>query len=203
MRTRWNAVSSNYYYFAAFTYIFMMQGLFSLITNSAGLFITIYANPAPEYANQLNWLDYVGLGVWLFGFIFELVGDEQLKYHLADKTPGKKKFITWGLWRYTRHPNYFGEAVLWWGIWLIACSIELGWVTFYAPLFIGCLIRFVSGVPLLEEKYIKNPEFQRTMKTTNVFFPWFYREIEEDEQPLNYPRVSESADPETNQEQKE
>ena len=79
--------------------------------------------------------------------------------HLADRTPGKKKFIMWGLWRYTRHPNYWGEAVLWWGIWIIACSIKWGWVTVFAPLFITVLVRFVSGVPLLEAKYKSNPEF--------------------------------------------
>ena len=96
-----------------------------------------------------------------------------MKMHLADKTPGKSKFIKWGLWRYTRHPNYFGEAVLWWGIWLIACSIDWGWVTVFAPLFISILVRFVSGVPLLEEKYKDNPEFIEYCKETNVFCPWF------------------------------
>lgn len=111
---------------------------------------------------------------------------------MADKTPGKKKFITWGLWRYTRHPNYFGECVLWWGIWLIACSIEGGWATFYAPLFIGLLIRYVSGVRLLEKKYLDNPEFQRTMKTTNAFFPWFYKEISDAEEPLKDSSVNDA-----------
>jgi len=96
-----------------------------------------------------------------------------LKMHLADRTPGKPKFIAWGLWRYTRHPNYFGEAVLWWGIWLIACAVEWGWVTVYAPLFITILVRYVSGVPLLEAKYKDNPEFQAYCEETNVFFPWF------------------------------
>jgi steroid 5-alpha reductase family enzyme len=64
-----------------------------------------------------------------------------------------------GLWRYSRHPNYFGEALLWWGTFIIACSVEYGWITFYAPLFITLLVRFVSGVPLLEEKYKNRPEF--------------------------------------------
>ena len=93
--------------------------------------------------------------------------------HLADKTPGKKKFIMWGLWRYTRHPNYFGEAVLWWGMFIIACSIQWGWVTVFAPLFITYLVRFWSGVPMLEKKYENNPEFQAYCKETNVFCPWF------------------------------
>ena len=89
-----------------------------------------------------------------------MVGDKQLADHIADKTPGKKKFINKGLWRFTRHPNYFGEAVLWWGIYFLACGVEWGWVTIWAPLFITYLVRFLSGVPMLEEKYKDNPEWQ-------------------------------------------
>ena len=84
-----------------------------------------------------------------------------------------------GLWRYSRHPNYFGEALLWWGIFLIAVSVEFGWITVFAPLFITLLIRFVSGVPLLEEKYKNRPEFQIYMKETNVFVPWFVRKVDQ------------------------
>ena len=118
-------------------------------------------------------MDLAGTLVWLFGFLFEWIGDEQLKNHLADTRPDKTKFIKTGLWRYTRHPNYFGEALLWWGVWLIACNLEQGWVTVYAPLIITLLVRFVSGVPLLEAKYAENPEFKEYCKETNVFFPWF------------------------------
>ena len=150
-----------------FGYIFGMQGLFSIISNGAALYVTIYSA-----GKDLIWLDYLGVAVWLFGFIFEWVGDQQLKMHLADKTPGKKKFIMWGLWRYTRHPNYFGEAVLWWGVWLIACAVKWGFVTIFAPIFITILVRFVSGVPLLEKKYLSNPEFIAYCEETNVFVPW-------------------------------
>jgi len=69
--------------------------------------------------------------------------------------------------------------VLWWGIFLIACSVEYGWITFFSALFITLLIRFVSGVPLLENKYKERPEFQKYMKETNIFFPWFVRKVEE------------------------
>ena len=113
------------------------------------------------------------MAIFLIGFIFEMVGDAQLKKHIADKTPGKEKFIRWGLWKYTRHPNYFGEALLWWGPYLLACSTEWGWITFFSPMFIGLLIRFVSGVPYLEEKYATNPEWIRYTKETNCFVPWF------------------------------
>lgn len=73
MRNRWMEKGTRYYYIAAFFYIFMMQGLFSLITNSAALFISIYSQTGN---NELNWLDYLGTAVFLFGFIFEVVGDE-------------------------------------------------------------------------------------------------------------------------------
>lgn len=145
-----------------------MQGLFALIVNAPALYVMIYSN-----SESLAWLDYLGVAVWAFGFAFEWVGDEQLKMHLADQSPGKSKFITWGLWRYTRHPNYFGEAVLWWGIYLLAFSVPYGFATIFAPIFIGLLIRYVSGVPLLEEKYEDNTEFQAYCQETNVFVPWF------------------------------
>jgi steroid 5-alpha reductase family enzyme len=107
--------------------------------------------------------------------VIEVVGDYQLKYHIADKTPGKPKFITWGLWRYTRHPNYFGEAMLWWGIWIMTCSIPWGWATFFAPLSITVLVRFISGVPLLEKKYVGRPDWEIYCQETNCFVPWFVR----------------------------
>lgn len=92
-----------------------------------------------------------------------------------DDPKNRGQLIKSGLWRYSRHPNYFGEALLWWGVFIIACSVEYGWITIYAPLFITLLIRFVSGVPLLEKKYAARPEFQEYMKETNVFAPWFVR----------------------------
>ena len=168
MRNNWATNGTFLLYVRFYLNIFVLQGIFSLIVNSSALYVTIYSN-----TEGLIWTDYLGALIWMAGFIFEWVGDEQLKTHLAYKTPGKEKFIKWGLWRYTRHPNYFGEAVLWWGITLIACSIEWGWLTFYSALFITLLIRYVSGVPFLEEKYKNNPEFQAYCIETNCFVPWF------------------------------
>jgi len=170
MRRNWMEVGGGYngYVWRAFLYVFMLQALFSLICNSAGLYVLIYSK-----SSYLIWLDFIGIAVWVFGFVFEYIGDRQLKNHIADKTPGKKKFINSGLWRFTRHPNYFGEAVLWWGIYLIACSVEYGWITIFAPAFITVLVRFISGVPLLEQKYKGNPEWEAYCAQVNVFFPWF------------------------------
>jgi steroid 5-alpha reductase family enzyme len=124
----------------------------------------------------LVWQDYLGIFVWLAGFLIELIGDEQLRRHIKDKSPEKKKFIEWGLWRYTRHPNYFGESLLWWGIWIIACGVDVwGLVTVFAPLFITLLVRYVSGVPLLEKKYKDREDWKEYCKETNCFVPWFVK----------------------------
>ena len=64
-----------------------------------------------------------------------------------------------GLWRYSRHPNHFGEAVLHWGFYLIACSVTFGWITIFAPILNTLVVRFVTGVPTIESKAKKNPEF--------------------------------------------
>merc|ERR1711874_492853 len=133
MRNRWTAEGR--YLLKTFLFIFGMQGLFSLIVNGAGLYVAIFSS-----SEGLIWLDYVGASVWLFGFLFEWVGDEQLKRHLADRTPGKKKFIAWGLWRYTRHPNYFGEAVLWWESFLLHAQFN-GALSHFLP---HCSSRILS-----------------------------------------------------------
>jgi len=170
MRNQWmEQAGYSGYLWRAFGYIFMMQALFSLVVNSSALYVSIYSR-----GSALTGLDFVGIGVWSFGFLFQCVGDQQLKNHLADcGSSGKKKFINSGLWRFTRHPNYFGESVLWCGIFIIACSVDGGWVTWFAPAVISCLVRFVSGVPLLEKKYKGIPEWEEYCKRVNVFVPWF------------------------------
>ena len=74
-----------------------------------------------------------------------------------------------GLWAYSRHPNYLGESLCWAGIYLIACSVESGWITVWSPVLIFLLVRFVSGVPTVEGLYKDDPEFQQWCSTTNVF----------------------------------
>ena len=78
---------------------------------------------------------------------------------MARPKPGTGKFIKSGLWRYSRHPNYFGEAVMWWGIFIIAVNVQYGFICVYSPMFINFFLRFVSGVPFPEKKYAKNPEW--------------------------------------------
>jgi len=103
-----------------------------------------------------------------------MIGDAQLTNHIANPDPYKGKFIKTGLWRYTRHPNYFGEALLWWGLFIVSLGVPRGYTTVFSPLIITLLLRFVSGVPLLERKARRHPEWAQYEAETNCFIPWFW-----------------------------
>ncbi len=150
----------------AFLQVFMLQGVLMLII--AYPIILVNASPRPG----LTVLDFLGLAVWIIGFYFEAVGDKQLAQFKQDPA-NKGHVIKTGLWKYTRHPNYFGEATMWWGIFLLGLSVPLGWSGLISPLTITGMLLFVSGVPMLEKKYKDNPEFQAYARVTNKFFPWF------------------------------
>jgi steroid 5-alpha reductase family enzyme len=113
----------------------------------------------------------LGITVFFFGLLFEAVGDYQLKVFKA-KVENKGKIIQSGLWKYTRHPNYFGEAVLWWGIFLVGIGISAPFYSIIGPITITVLVRYVSGVPLLEKKYQNRPDFIEYAEKTPVFIPF-------------------------------
>lgn len=152
MREGWEKGGSCVYYLKAFFFVFVGQGIFSLINNSSALFTNLMTKYDPE-DNEIKITDYIGLTIWALGFIIEVASDYQLASHLKNKKPGAGKFIKSGFWRYSRHPNYFGEAVMWWGIWIISCGTKDGWITVWSCIFITFFLRFVSGVPFPEAKY--------------------------------------------------
>jgi steroid 5-alpha reductase family enzyme len=115
-------------------------------------------------------LTYMGLTVWVAGFVFEVVADRQLRDFLA-KPPHQGKLMTRGLWRYSRHPNYFGEVTLWWGMALIALSSPYGWLGLVGAGVITVLILFVSGVPPAERSMSKKPGWQSYKTTTSLLVP--------------------------------
>ena len=125
---------------------------------------------------ELTMIGYiiVGVGVflWLVGFYFEAVGDQQLK-NFKKNPENKGKILSTGLWKYTRHPNYFGEALMWWSVWIVSmASLSLtNLFGIIGPIFITYLLLYVSGVPLLEKKYKDNAAFQAYAKKTSIFFP--------------------------------
>lgn len=116
----------------------------------------------------------VGLAVWCVGFAFEAIGDAQLARFIADPAQ-KGKLLMTGLWKYTRHPNYFGEVTQWWGIWCIVVANTGAWWTVIGPMTITALILWVSGIPLLEEKMKSHPDFAMYAQRTHRFFPMIPR----------------------------
>ena len=115
-------------------------------------------------------LDYIGIIIWIVGYYFEVTGDAQLKAFISKKE-NKGKLMKSGLWKYTRHPNYFGEATMWWGIFLIAFNVGGIFPAIISPLLITYLLLFVSGVPLLEKKYKDHPEWPEYSRKTSKFIP--------------------------------
>lgn len=120
--------------------------------------------------SALNALDYLGIALWLAGFAFETVADWQLARFKRDRR-NAGEVLDRGLWAYTRHPNYFGEFLLWWGYFLIALGAG-GWWTVFAPLLMSFLLLRVSGVALLERDIAeRRPKYGAYARSTNAFFP--------------------------------
>lgn len=163
---KWRKDWGKWFYIRSFLQIYMLQGLLLLLI----AYPVILINHTEETGIVL--LDILGLIIWLLGFFFEAGGDYQLS-KFKRKTENKGKIMTQGLWRYTRHPNYFGETSMWWGIFLIALSVRNGWTAIVSPLVITFLLIKVSGITMLEKKYVGNPEFERYAERTSAFFPWF------------------------------
>jgi len=167
---KWREDWGKDYALKAFLKIFLLQGLLLLIVVLPAFFI------ATSRAQGFSWFLLAGALVWLIGFFFEGVGDYQLN-SFKSKPENNGRVMKTGLWQYTRHPNYFGEVTTWWGIYIIALAVPNGWMTIIGPLTITFLILKVSGVPMLENKYAGNFEFEQYKKTTNKFFPWFPKKL--------------------------
>ena len=156
----------------AYFKVFMLQAGFHYILASIIIFTHAYA------VDDLSVVRYVfmvlGVLVFIKGFAFETIGDAQLKTFKKDPN-NKGKVMQSGLWKYTRHPNYFGEATLWWGFFIVALALTqpITWIGIISPITINWLLRYVSGVPLLEKRYANDPAFQAYAKQTNIFIPWF------------------------------
>ena len=147
--------------------IFMLQGAI----------IFLIALPAIVLSSESTYVPpllILGLFVWLKGFGFETLGDWQLDRFLKEPE-SKGKLMTRGLWKYTRHPNYFGESLMWWGIWILSFAAHpSAWqYTIWSPVLITFLLLKVSGIPLLEARMSQHPDWPEYARKTNAFIPWF------------------------------
>lgn len=122
------------------------------------------------YQPETSWIAVVGLIVWLIGFGCEAIADRQLRQYLAK--PGHGDLMSSGLWHYSRHPNYFGEITMWWGVALMACATPLWWLGIIGAATITCLIGFVSGVSLAEKRMASRRGWAEYKRQTSVLIPW-------------------------------
>lgn len=170
-RSEWSKRSQKYFVVRSFLQIFMLQGLVIATVATPVVLVNLYGLEAYPCA-------YFGVGLWCVGFFFEAVADFQLDRYIR-KPENKGTLCTIGLWSYSRHPNYFGESLMWWGIALSAASVLpseiLAALSFVSPVLITFLLLRVSGVPMLEALMKDKPGWSEYAARTNAFFPWFPR----------------------------
>ena len=144
--------------------VFLLQGAILLVV-AVGIIVV-----NTRSGHDLGTLDWVGALVVFAGLAVETVADRQLARFVRDPA-NRGRIIDRGLWRYSRHPNYFGEALVWWGVWLIALSVPGGWWTVVSPLLITFLLLKASGVPMLERLMEGRPGWAEYKARTSVFIP--------------------------------
>ncbi|BAH50535.1 DUF1295 domain-containing protein [Rhodococcus opacus] len=146
--------------------IFLTQGLAQWFV-SLPLQVSAVVGPASGFAMVVAVL---GVVLWVVGVVFESVGDHQLKKFKADPA-NKGEIMDVGLWAWTRHPNYFGDACVWWGLWLIAASVWPGAVTVLSPVVMTYFLVFATGARLLEKSMSQRPGYPEYQQRTSYFLP--------------------------------
>jgi steroid 5-alpha reductase family enzyme len=161
MRRRWG---NRFPVVSLFT-VFLLQGVLMFAVS-----LPVQAAQTATTPSTLTAVDAVGTALWLTGFLFEVVGDEQLRRFKADPE-NEGEVMDRGLWRYTRHPNYFGDATLWWGLGVMALATGAWW-SVVGPIVMTVLLLRVSGVPLLERRLKRTrPAYAEYAARTSSFIP--------------------------------
>ncbi|MGM0451801.1 MAG: DUF1295 domain-containing protein [Thermodesulfobacteriota bacterium] len=150
--------------------VFLVQALFQWL-----IALGIQYGQMAETPARLTWLDAAGVAIWATGFVIETAADYQLASFLSNPA-NKGKVMDQYLWRYSRHPNYFGESLVWWGIFVIVLSVPWGVWTIISPVVITYTLLRITGVTLMEEtEFSENTEYRAYIEKTNAFVPWFPR----------------------------
>ena len=163
---QWRQAAGRSWWWRSYFKVFLLQGALLWLISTPLLAAQLSPSPA-----RLTVLDILAVLVWGIGFFFETAGDWQLARFKAD--PGNRgRLLTSGIWRYTRHPNYFGDAAQWWGFYLFALATG-GWWTIFSPLLVTVLLVKVSGAARLEKSLAENkPGYREYMERTSAFIPW-------------------------------
>lgn len=163
---QWRQKSGPRFWMVSLFKVFWLQALFlwviSLVLQQAQL------APQPQ---RLTWLDGVGVLVWTIGFGFEALGDRQLARFKADPR-NRDRIMDQGLWAWSRHPNYFGEFLIWWGFFLVALATPGGWWSVISPVIVSLVLLKMTGVPLTEASLKqRHPGYAAYIRRTSPFFP--------------------------------
>ena len=180
-RAQWLQKGKLYFCVRSYLQVFVLQGIIAFIIMLPALYL-LSSDVILDLQNIYFFV--LGISLWIIGFIFESVGDKQLDNFLKDKIRlAQEKIMTTGLWKYTRHPNYFGELCIWWGIFFIMLGYFNNISALFliiSPMLITYLLMYVSGVPMLEKRWDEdtNPEvkskWQEYKKITPVILPKFW-----------------------------
>jgi steroid 5-alpha reductase family enzyme len=162
MRKRWG---NRFTLLKSFLNVYFLQMIIQFIVTLP----IIYGNTTMQ---EIHWYNWLGLLLWGVGFFFEAYGDYQLKQFKMNPL-NKGKLMDKGLWLLTRHPNYFGDSAMWFGIFLITLTNFNGLWIIISPCLMTFFLVFVSGVRLLEKKYEGRADFEAYKKRTSAFIPWF------------------------------
>jgi steroid 5-alpha reductase family enzyme len=164
----WRRQHGSSWLWRSYLQVFLLQGLLAWFIS---LPLLIAQNsPIPDGLTAWDW---IGCSLWAAGFALEALGDWQLARFQAQKQD-PEAVLRSGLWQYSRHPNYFGEAVLWWGYGAIALSVPNGWLALTSPLLMTFLLTRVSGVRLLDKALLaRKPAYEEYARSTSAFIPWF------------------------------
>ncbi len=161
---QWRKEWGKRFYIRSFLQVYLLQAFFLLLIISPVLFAASL--------DTSEWTLYTALGVfvWLIGFYWQSVGDAQL-LHFVRNRKSKDVILDTGLWSYSRHPNYFGEITMWWGVYLVIFPLPGSLLFIIGPVTITLLIRYLSGVPMLERRYEQNEDYQAYKRRVPILFP--------------------------------
>jgi steroid 5-alpha reductase family enzyme len=166
---QWRKEQGSRWWWISFIKVFFLQGILMWIIAAPLLAVQTFSN-----VSSLIAVNIVGIVIWGIGFFFEAVSDYQLVRFKSD-SQHQGKLLTSGLWHYSRHPNYFGDTMQWWGFYLLAAASGYWW-TIFSPVIMTLLLLRVSGVTLLEKTMKTRRGYEEYIRTTNAFIPWIPRQ---------------------------
>lgn len=167
---RWRENGGPNWWLETYYRIYLLQGAIMLVVAAPVIVVNLSSQQPP-----LGWLDLAGAAVWLAGFLFEAVSDQQLVDFKRD-ADNEGKVLNSGLWRYSLHPNYFGDALQWWGLWIVVASAPGGLFTFIGPLLMTATFIYVSNGVLERAMSKSKPAWQEHARRTSPFLPMPPRE---------------------------